>query len=107
GLRKLGSFPLYNPWWNRLLLPRVAWMNHWKKFLAFSIVFGRLGMYAFIQNAYAGRLLDVEFAGGTEVQFATKNWMTDGDIYKRIAAEEKDVPQPTVTALGREENNKY
>ncbi|MEZ0266799.1 MAG: protein translocase subunit SecF, partial [Phycisphaerae bacterium] len=107
GLRKLGSFPLYNPWWNRLLVPKVAWMNHWKKFLAFSVVFGGLGIFAFVQNAMNGRLLDVEFAGGTEVQFATKSPMTDGEVNDRIKKVEKDVPQPTVTAMGRTEGGKY
>ena len=105
GLRKLGSFPLYNPWWNRLLVPKVAWMNHWKKFLLFSVVFAGLGLTGFILNR--DRMLDVEFAGGTEVQFATKTPMTDGDVYKRIAAADRDVPQPTVTAMGRAEDGKY
>ncbi len=100
GVRKFGSFPLSNPWWNKLLHPKIDWMSKIPYFLAFSIIFAGLGMVAFVQNARNGSLLDVEFKSGTEVQFTTNKPMTDGDVHKLIASRAKEVPQPTIVAMG-------
>jgi len=105
GIRKLGSFPLSNPWWNKLLHPKIDWMGKIPYFLAFSILFTLAGMFAFFRNT--GKLLDVEFAGGTEVQFTTNAPMTDLQIMERIAKSNAQIPQPVVSALGTAENGKY
>jgi SecD/SecF fusion protein len=102
GVRKLGSFPLSYPKWNQIMHPKIEWMGKIKYFIAFSTVFIVLGMISFVQQSKAGKMLDVEFTAGTEVEFTTKVPMTDGEVRDRIAKKATDIPQPAVVAVGEQ-----
>lgn len=108
GLRKLGSLPLSFPKWQQMMHPKIDWMGKVKYFLAFSVVFITLGLVAIIQQSMQGKVFDVEFASGTEVQFKTKRPMTDGEVRQRIAKMAQEIPQPKIVASGKEvENGRY
>jgi SecD/SecF fusion protein len=100
GLRKLGSLPLALPWWNNFLHPKIDWMSKVKYFAAASIILVALGMTAFIQRAVQGKMFDVEFQSGTEVQFTLKEPMSDADVRAAIDKQRDKIPQPSVVAVG-------
>ncbi len=100
GVKKLGSFPLSYPKWNKIMHPNIEWMSKIKYFLAFSVIFIGLGMVSFIQQSKAGKMLDVEFTAGTEVEFNTNVAMTDGEVRERIAKVADAIPQPAIVAVG-------
>lgn len=104
GLRKLGSLPLTFPRWQQIMHPKIDWMGKVKWFLAGSAIVIGLGGFAFVQQAYKGTLLDVEFTSGTEVQVTTTKKMTDGEVRERIAKKAKEIPQPAVVSIGSEGN---
>jgi SecD/SecF fusion protein len=64
------------------------------------VLFGVVGIAYFFKEAAARRMFDVEFASGTEVQFATKAKMNDHDVRTRIEQFKEAIPQPTVVAVG-------
>jgi SecD/SecF fusion protein len=99
-LRKLGSLPLSFPRWNQFLHPKVDWMGKAKYFLAFSVIFGVVGLTYFFIQSKNRKMFDVEFAAGTEVQFSTKREMNDNDVRERIERFKDEIPQPTVVAVG-------
>ncbi len=68
-LQNLNSFPLTFPRWDRALRPDIDWMGKVKYFVAFSLLFILLGGAAFVAKARQGKLADVDFTGGTQVQF--------------------------------------
>jgi SecD/SecF fusion protein len=100
GVRKLGSFPLSYPKWNQIMHPKIDWMGKIGYFIAFSAVFISLGVFAFVQQSRAGKMLDVEFTSGTDVEFNTSVPMGDGDVRDRIAKKATEIPQPTVSGVG-------
>jgi SecD/SecF fusion protein len=108
GLRDLGSFPRSFPAWNKLMHPKIDWMGKVPYFLAFSTLFVVLGLTALVQQGRQGKVLDVEFASGTEVQFTTKAPMSDSQVRERIGKRPDEVPQPSVVAVGEQfEKDKY
>lgn len=102
GVKKLGSFPLSYPKWNTIMHPKIEWMGKIKYFIAFSVIFIALGMVAFVQQSKAGKMLDVEFTAGTEVEFTTNVPLTDGDVRDRIAKVADAIPQPAIVAVGEQ-----
>jgi SecD/SecF fusion protein len=106
GLRKLGSLPLSLPWWNNFLHPKIDWMAKVKYFAVFSIVFVVLGLTAFVQRTASGKMFDVEFQSGTEVQFTLKEPMSDADVRAAIDKQRDKIPQPSVVAVGEAVNGK-
>ena len=68
-ITNLNSFPLKHPKWDKFLRPDWDWMGKVKYFVAFSAVFIALGWTAFAVKAHQGKLADVDFTGGTQVQF--------------------------------------
>ncbi|MDB5321345.1 MAG: secD secF [Phycisphaerales bacterium] len=108
GVRKLGSFPLSYPKWNKIMHPNIDWMGKIPYFIGFSAVFIILGMIALVQQGRQGKVLDVEFAAGTEVQITTSRPMSDGEVRERIAKRPEQIPQPAVVAIGDQfEKGKY
>jgi SecD/SecF fusion protein len=108
GVRKLGSFPLSYPKWNKIMHPNIDWMSKIPYFLGFSVVFIVLGLIALVQQGRQGKVLDVEFAAGTEVQFTTNRPMTDNEVRDRVAKRAEEIPQPAVVAVGDQfEKGKY
>ncbi len=69
GVKNLSSFPLTFPRWDAFLKPNIDWMGKVKYFVAFSALFILLGGAAFVEKAREGKLADVDFTGGTQVQF--------------------------------------
>jgi SecD/SecF fusion protein len=108
GVRKLGSFPLSYPKWNKIMHPNIDWMGKIPYFLSFSALFIVLGVVALVQQGRQGKVLDVEFAAGTEVQVTTKVPMTDSEVRERIAKKAEQIPQPAIVAVGDQiEKGKY
>ncbi|HQY87843.1 MAG TPA: protein translocase subunit SecD, partial [Tepidisphaeraceae bacterium] len=68
-IRKLGSFPMSVPWWGKILNPNINWMGKALWFLAVSGTFIIVGLSIFGSRIKGGTLWDIEFAGGTSVQF--------------------------------------
>ena len=54
------------------------------KGLTGHLIFGGLGLTAFVIQTKNRRMFDVEFQSGTEVQFSTTTPMTDGEVRERI-----------------------
>jgi SecD/SecF fusion protein len=68
-ITNLNSFPLAHPRWDKFLRPDWDWMGKVKYFVGFSAIFIALGATAFVVKARQGKLADVDFTGGTQVQF--------------------------------------
>ena len=102
GVRKLGSFPLSYPKWNQIMHPKIDWMGKIPYFLTFSVIFIVLGLTSLVQQGRQGKVLDVEFASGTEVQFTTNVAMSDNDVRDRIGKKAEEIPQPAIVAVGDE-----
>lgn len=104
GVEKLGSLPLTFPKWDRLLKPKIDWMAKAKYFYAFSIVFLAIGLAAFFVRLSQGKMLDIEFAPGTSVQFELKEPMQRAQVDSLLTeysnANEAKLPSPSVVAIG-------
>jgi len=111
GVTKLTSLPLTFPKWDQALRPNIDWMGKAWMFYAFSGVFILAGLTAFGIKLAQGRMLDIEFAQGTSVQFDLKEPMEAGDVRDRIERVANERPQdlppgPQVVAIGRD-NRSY
>jgi SecD/SecF fusion protein len=104
GVRDLRSLPLTFPKWDKLLKPNIDWMGLAKYFWTFSIILIISGMTLFVFKIREGRMMDIEFATGTSLQFQLKEPTNQDDVRNLINAEsEKDpvaLPSPSVVAVG-------
>jgi SecD/SecF fusion protein len=104
GMTHLGSLPLTFPKWDRFLKPSIDWMGMAWIFYTFSIIMLVSGMTLFVIKARQGRMMDIEFATGTSLQFQLKQPMVQDDVRKLIEAEGRKEPQvlpaPSVVAVG-------
>jgi SecD/SecF fusion protein len=104
GMRELGSLPLTFPKWDKFLKPKIDWMGMAWIFYTFSIVMLISGMTLFILKVRQGRMMDIEFATGTSLQFQLEQPMDQDAVRKRIDAESEkrpaDLPSPSVVAVG-------
>ena len=104
GLTKLGSLPLTFPAWDRLLRPNINWMGFAKYAYGFSLIFIIVGTVAFVAKWRANEMLDVEFVGGTTVQFElnekTPIEEVRGQIETYSAANQKLLPSPLIYSVG-------
>jgi SecD/SecF fusion protein len=104
GMKELGSLPLTFPKWDRLLKPKIDWMGMAWIFYTFSIIMLISGMTLFILKVRQGRMMDIEFATGTSLQFQLKHPMDQDAVRKLIDAESEKVPlalpSPSVVAVG-------
>ena len=105
GLDHLGSLPLTFPKWDAALKPNIDWMGKIWWFIGSSAVFLVIGCAAFVQKAYKGEMLDIEFASGTAVQFALKQPMHIEKVRDVIgnAKYANAVPSPSVVSVGKED----
>lgn len=103
-IQKLGSLPLTFPKWDQMLHPNIDWMGKAWAFFAFSGVFIVIGMIAFSIRWNQGKMLDIEFASGTSVQFELKAPMPIGELRQIIDAKSRQVPEslpaPSVVTVG-------
>jgi SecD/SecF fusion protein len=101
GVKNLSSLPLTFPAWDRLLRPSINWMAYIWPFVGLSAVLLIVGTISFGYYFHKGELLDIDFAGGTSVQFELKNDFAMGreDVAK-IIEEKTSLPSPSVVAVG-------
>ncbi len=102
GVKNLSSFPLTFPKWDRFLRPNIDWMGKVKYFLAFSALFIVLGGVAFVVKAHQGKLADVDFTGGTQVQFDLLEPMSLEEVRKVFAGADNPTlgKEPDLTSAG-------
>ncbi len=93
GMKDLGSLPLTFPKWDRLLKPKIDWMGLAWIFYTFSAIMLVTGMTLFIIKVRDGRMMDIEFATGTSLQFQLKHPTPQDDIRKLIEAESLKDPR--------------
>jgi SecD/SecF fusion protein len=107
GITNLSSFPLTFPAWDRLLRPNIDWMGKVKYFLAFSAVFILLGGVAFGLKSHQGKLADVDFTGGTQVQFELQQPMTLEQVRGVFATADNTAlgKDPDLTSAGDDGKN--
>ena len=108
GVSNLSSIPLTFPKWDKFLRPDWDWMGKVKYFLAFSGVFILLGGLAFVVKARAGKLADVDFTGGTQVQFDLRQPMPIEQVRVLFSDAKNPTlgPDPDLTGAG-EGNSSY
>jgi SecD/SecF fusion protein len=108
GVRELRSLPLTFPKWDKLLKPNIDWMSFAWVFYAFSAVMLTIGLILFSIKVRQGQMFDIEFAGGTSVQFDLKNPMSKEDLNSRLQHSGFDVlKSANPVALGNPDNGKY
>jgi SecD/SecF fusion protein len=104
GMRELGSLPLTFPAWDRLLRPKWDWMGKAWIFYTFSSIMLAIGLTMFVIKVRAGRMMDIEFATGTSLQFELKEPMQQDAVRDLIEAESDKnptaLPSPSVVAVG-------
>ena len=104
GVEHLGSLPETFPRWNAILTPDVDWVGKTKYFASFSAVFIGIGLAMFFVRWNQGQVLDIEFTGGTAVQFSMKEPLPINEVRRLVTeASNKDprtLPVPTVQSVG-------
>jgi SecD/SecF fusion protein len=108
-VRKLSSLPLTFPRWDRLLRPNIDWMGFAWIFYAFSIVAITVGMILFGLKVHQRQMLDIEFAGGTSVQFDVNHPMSKEELAGLLQQSGKEeLKSANPIALGSaSEGNRY
>lgn len=103
-VERLGSVPLTFTWWDRMLKPNIDWMGKRYIFLGVSSAFIVIGMALFVWKFNKGQVLDIEFAGGTIVQFNLKEPTSPEEIRDIIEAKaqtaEGSLDAPNVQSVG-------
>jgi SecD/SecF fusion protein len=103
-IQKLGSFPLTFPRWDRALRPNIDWIGKAWAFMSFSAIFIVVGLTAFGIRWSQDKVLDIEFASGTAVQFELKEPMEINELRQIIEAQSKQnpaaLPAPSVVTVG-------
>jgi SecD/SecF fusion protein len=87
GIEDLRSIPRTFPKWNALLTPKIDWMRWAPTFggLSAIVIVGGVSLFAyfFVQ----GRVLDIEFAGGTTAQFELGDPMPAEEVRAKLERE--------------------
>ncbi len=104
-ITKLGSFPLSVPAWSRLLHPNIDWMGKAWMFIVSGAAFILIGCSVFVWEFHKGRLLDIDFASGTAVQFELKkeDKMSDGQIRELLSKYPTELPAVSVVSVGSDQ----
>jgi len=106
GMRHLGSLPLTFPKWDKMLKPNWDWMGKAWMFYTFSIVAIVTGTTLFLIKTSQGKMMDIEFASGTDVQFLLHKPTSQDDVRKLIEIESRKRPDtfagPSVLAVRSE-----
>jgi len=80
GVKDLGSFPLTFPKWDKFLKPNIDWMGLAWIFYTFSIIGITSGLILFGIYTERGKMMDIEFAAGTSVEFELVKPMDIGSV---------------------------
>ena len=108
GVRELSSLPLTFPKWDKLLKPNIDWMSFAWVFYTFSAVMLTIGLILFTFKVRQGQMFDIEFAGGTSVQFDLQHPMSKDELIDRLQHSDQEVlKSANPVALGNAENGKY
>jgi SecD/SecF fusion protein len=101
GVTNLSSLPLTFPKWDKLLRPNINWMAYIWPFVGLSAVLLITGTISFSFYWHKGELLDIDFAGGTSVQFelTNRNAMSR-EAVENILEQKTTLPSPSVVAVG-------
>jgi SecD/SecF fusion protein len=104
GVKNLSSLPLTFPKWDKMLRPSINWMAYIWPFVGLSAFLLVLGTISFGYYWHKGELLDIDFAGGTSVQFELKDGsqMTREQV-ANIIAQKTSLPSPSVVAVGSDQ----
>jgi SecD/SecF fusion protein len=106
-IQNLSSLPLTFPKWDKFLKPNIDWMKLVPYFITFSAIFLAVGMTAFVVEAKAGQLADIDFASGTQVQFELKQPMGIADLRALFTkAANPNLPAPTIQSVSAD-NTSY
>lgn len=100
-IKTLNSLPLTFPKWDKLLRPNIDWMKLAGPFIAFSIIAVTVGTVLFAIKVKQGKMFDIEFAGGTSVQFELKQKMSPKALRDIVeTANPNLLPSPQPVAVG-------
>ncbi|HEV2292901.1 MAG TPA: protein translocase subunit SecD [Tepidisphaeraceae bacterium] len=106
-ITRLSSIPLTFPKWDRMLRPNIDWLSKAWIAYTFSGAFITIGLLAFGAKWAQGRILDIEFASGTSVQFDLKRPTPIEEVRKIIDEAARKDPQalgsPSVVSVGTDE----
>ena len=108
GVRQLNSLPLTFPKWDKLLKPNIDWMSFAWVFYTFSAVLITLGLILFGIKVHERQMMDIEFAGGTSVQFDLVQPMSKDELSKMLKSSGQDVIKTAnPVAIGSPVNGRY
>jgi SecD/SecF fusion protein len=109
GVRNLGSIPLTFPKWDKLLKPHIDWMGMAWIFYTFSAIALSIGLTMFVIKTKQNKMMDIEFASGTSLQFQLNHPMRQEEIRKVIddasRAHPEALPSPSVVSVGTGEEH--
>ena len=101
---RLGSLPMSFPKWDRALRPNIDWIGKAWMFFAFSGVVCAIGLTLFGIRWAQDKMLDIEFASGTAVQFELTEPMPIAELRDVIEAKSRAapaaLPAPSVVTVG-------
>lgn len=100
GLKRLGSLPISVPAVARLLHPKIDWMGKIGWFIVVSAVLLVAGLSALVVKYKQGKLLDIEFASGTSVQFELNEPLDQPQVLKLLEQKPAEIPSPSVVTVG-------
>lgn len=86
GVKRLGSFPLSVPAWDRFLKPNIDWMGKVWIFGLASVAALIVGLFLFGSFIAKGRMFDVEFSSGTAVTIDLREPIPQGRVREMLAA---------------------
>ncbi len=101
-IHQFGSLPLSVPAWDKLLHPKIDWMGKAWIFIVSGVTFILIGCGVFIYEFRQGRLLDIEFASGTAVQFEMKK-ATPVERIRDTLNSNPATPAVSVVSIGADE----
>ena len=92
GLQDLGSLPRTFPRWNEIMTPNIDWMGKARALGLASAAVILVGCLLFAWYLAQGRVLDIEFAGGTTAQFDLKEPAQIEEIRQLLATDDATHP---------------
>jgi SecD/SecF fusion protein len=104
GLKNLRSLPQVWPALERALHPKIDWMGKIWYFVGLSVILAVLGIGALVAQFRQGKMLDIEFASGTSVQFELKKQdaMPIQKVRKFVeTANSAALPSPSIVSVGK------
>lgn len=103
-VENLSSIPITFPKWEKFLHPKIDWIGKAWMFAGFSAVFIGIGLTVLVVKFREGRVLDIEFAGGTIVQFNLKDPIPQEEIRHLVESRPEGAPgtldAPAVQSVG-------